>query len=122
MLNEDCGTSQPTPTGMDASGQNVNSDSSRIRQSRTSELSHPNSPPNSTSEEARADGAEAEQKHRNCDELLSWLQTLIGELVDRGIEVKLFQNGDMLKVGLKDVYYCTPHKMIHAGPTCPICR
>lgn len=102
--------------------QSASSDLSPILPSPTLESSQNPLQIGLSNEKAEADGPTAGLTPKNLNELLSWLQTLIGEIEESGVMVRLFQNRNMLKIGLENVGFCPTHKMIHGGPKCPICQ
>lgn len=102
--------------------QNASFDSSPTLPSETLESSLNPSRPNLSNAAAVDDGTPAEPTPSNLNELLSWLQTLIGQLKQSGVKVKLFQNQGMLKIGLENVSLCQEHKFLYAGDKCPFCN
>lgn len=101
--------------------QNASFDSSPVPQSGIlGSLPNPLKP-SSSSAAAVDDGPPAESTPSNLNELLSWLQTLIGQLKQSGVTVRLFQNPGMLKIGLENVSLCQEHKFLYAGQKCPFC-
>ena len=107
---------------METLEQNEYLDSSPDQSSETPEESHPKSLGNSKPEKDGAVGKPVERTQKTLDELLSWLQTLIGEIEESGTNVKLFHGQNMLKIGLGNVHLCPGDKMIRSGLTCPICQ
>lgn len=67
------------------------------------------------------DGREAVTKPNASEWLLSQLQSLLGEINDRGIHVGLFRTQAGIVITLAGVKICKTHKMIHSGEKCPLC-
>jgi hypothetical protein len=65
--------------------------------------------------------AEAEPKLTSLDLSLSLLQSDLGEIRDRGVSVRFFDDPNGLLIQLPNVRICRIHLMIHSGTTCPIC-
>ena len=66
-------------------------------------------------------GEEAETKLNSLDFMLSILQSDLGEFRDFGGTVLFQETPDFLIIRLADVHICLNHKMMHFGPTCPMC-
>ena len=69
-----------------------------------------------------ADGGEiAETRLSSLDVLLTMLQSHLGEIRDFGGKVQFFTDSNGVIIRLADTGICRTHKLIHSGPTCPMC-
>ena len=76
---------------------------------------------NSRPAQEEAGGKAQEPKLSNLDFMLSILQSDLGEFRDFGGSVSLQETPDFLIIQLASVHICQNHKMMHSGPTCPMC-
>jgi hypothetical protein len=97
------------------------SDSLTLPSGRNLESLQKRTPQRSEDAEDEGDGNKAEQKQELYDLLLTQLQSLIGEIREAGVEVRLFRNADKTFIELPGVNICPKHLMMHGGPTCPHC-
>src|SRR5262245_1143530 len=96
-------------------------DSSRGRRRSSSARSAKGSEGNSKPGPAADAGAEAETKLSSLDYLLTLLQSDLGEIKDKGGDVRLFAGPYGLTIQLLNVAICKSHKMMHSGQQCPMC-
>ena len=71
---------------------------------------------------AAEDGGEAAGKQETCVWLLSQLQSILGELNDRGVATKFFRGNKTLIITLADTAICQQHTIIYSGRRCPVCK
>lgn len=76
---------------------------------------------NSGTGQAGDAGEEAEPKVTSLDLLLSLLQSDLGEIRDRGVDVDFYSHSKGLVILIAGVAICQKHKQIHSGETCPHC-
>ena len=109
-------------TDMENAEQGGFSGSSRTpRRQGKSDKSQQNSRTNSRPAPAEDDGNAAETKLTSLDVLLTMLQSLLGEIKDCGGDVRMAEWSDGLSIQLLSAAYCRTHRMMHSGPTCPMC-
>lgn len=66
-------------------------------------------------------GEEAGPKATSLDLLLSLLQSDLGEIKDRGVDVDFYSHPKGLVILIAGAAICQKHKQIHSGETCPHC-
>lgn len=76
---------------------------------------------NSRPDQEEDGGKAQEPKLSNLDFMLSILQSDLGEFRDFGGSVSFQEAPEFLIIRLADVHICQNHKMMHSGPTCPMC-
>src|SRR5262245_5139650 len=92
------------------------------RQVGRSDKSADNSQTNSKRAPVRDDTGPAETKLTSLDVWLSILQSHLGEIRDFGGSVSVSRKaGGGILIDMPDVNICTNHRMMHNGPTCPMC-
>ena len=95
--------------------------SSTRRQTGRSDKSPGNSRKNSKNVQAGDATEQAEPKLSSLDFMLSILQSDLGEFRDFGGTVRMYEDPNGLIIQLPNVAICQNHKMMHSGPTCPMC-
>lgn len=98
------------------------SDSVALRLGLNSDRSAPNSKPNSNDDQGEADIAKAGPTPNFLNAMLSQLQSVLGELRERGVGVRMFQRDDGLAILLEGAMLCSRHQIIHSATGCPICQ
>ena len=91
------------------------------RRRKNSDKSPPSSEKNSSRGPDADDGQSPEPKLSTLNFLLTLLQSDLGEIRDKGGIVRFFDDPNGLIIQLPNVVICKNHKMMHAGPTCPMC-
>lgn len=97
------------------------SDSSVLPSGRNLELSRKHMRRRSEGAGDEGAGSAAERKQELYDLLLTQLQSLIGEIREAGVEVRLYRSESGLFVKLPSVSVCQTHLALHSGVTCPFC-
>src|SRR5215510_12040591 len=109
-------------TDMENDEQDKYFDSSRTRrQAGRSGKSQKNSRKSSRPAPVRETGETAEPTLSSLDFMLGVLQSDLGEYRDFGGTVQLCDDPNGLIIKLPNVAICKSHKMMHFGPTCPMC-
>jgi hypothetical protein len=98
------------------------SDSSGLQSGRNLESSRKRTRRRSKDAGDEAAGSAAERKQELYDLLLTQLQSLIGEIREAGVEVRLYRSESGLFVKLPGTSVCPKHLIVHSGMACLHCQ